>query len=259
MKHRAIRHERALAGSENKPARGVMLSGIALSLVLGVLVGCAKEDSGTMKSKTTDKKESTAFAEPETTSLGQKAASLAADRGGDSGFLLMDRGRTALAWRTILADSAENSIDAQYFLWKNDEAGKVMMHRLMSAADRGVRVRVLIDDSMTDSDPQYLAKFGAYPNIELRLYKPFGPKHKSMVMRWIGVIMGASSSAINGEVVTTNSIAIRDAFMGNSSVVRMLVRSGLRLTRHGKNIFSRQDAKAAKVFLASFASWRESL
>ncbi|MGB5816202.1 MAG: phospholipase D family protein [Thermoanaerobaculia bacterium] len=141
-----------------------------------------------MKSPTTDKKESTAFAEPETTYLGQKAAAIAANRGGDSGFLLMDRGRTALAWRTILADSAEKSIDAQYFLWKNDEAGKVMMQRLMSAADRGVRVRVLIDDSMTESDPQYLAQFGTYPNIELRMYKPFGPKHKSLVMRWVDYV-----------------------------------------------------------------------
>ena len=93
-----------------------------------------------------------------------------------------------MAWRTILADSAEKSIDAQYFLWKNDEAGKVMMQRLMAAADRGVRVRVLIDDSMTESDPQYLAKFGAYPGIELRLYKPFGPKHKSTVLRGIDYV-----------------------------------------------------------------------
>jgi putative cardiolipin synthase len=101
----------------------------------------------------------------------------------------MDRGRDALAWRAILADSAQKSIDAQYFLWKDDEAGKVMMHRLLSAADRGVRVRVLIDDSMTDSDPEYLALFGAHPNIKLRLYKPFGPKHKSMVMRWVDYVV----------------------------------------------------------------------
>jgi putative cardiolipin synthase len=84
-----------------------------------------------------------------------------------------------------LADAAEKSIDAQYFLWKDDDAGKIMMQRLIAAADRGVRVRVLIDDSMTASDPEYLAKFGAHPNIQVRLYKPFGPQHKSLVMRWI--------------------------------------------------------------------------
>jgi len=107
---------------------------------------------------------------------------------GLSGFLLLDRGRDALSWRTIIADEAEKSIDAQYFLWKDDEAGKVFMQRLMAAADRGVRVRVLIDDSMTESDPRYLARFGAYPNIEVRLYKPFGPKHTSVVLRWIDYV-----------------------------------------------------------------------
>ena len=154
-----------------------------LYLFLGFTGGCA-----TVASHTTDKTASTAFNEPETTYLGKTAAEIAASHGGESGFLLMDRGRDALSWRAILADAAEKSIDAQYFLWKDDEAGKVMMHRLLSAADRGVRVRVLIDDSMTDSDPEYLALFGAHPNIELRLYKPFGPKHKSMVMRWVDYV-----------------------------------------------------------------------
>ena len=135
-----------------------------------------------------EKNESKAFNQPETTTLGRKAVSIAAGHGGDSGFLLLDRGRDALAWRAILADAAEKSIDALYFLWKNDEAGKILMQRLMAAADRGVRVRVLIDDSMTDSDPQYLARFGAYPNIEVRLYKPFGPKHKSLVLRWVDYV-----------------------------------------------------------------------
>ena len=107
-------------------------------------------------------------------------------------MLLMDRGRDALAWRTILADAAEQSIDAQYFLWKDDAAGKVMMQRLLAAADRGVRVRVLIDDSMTESDPHYLALFGAHPKVELRLYKPFGPRHKSLVMRWIDYVADLS-------------------------------------------------------------------
>jgi putative cardiolipin synthase len=77
-----------------------------------------------MKSSTTHKTESWAFHEPETTSLGQTAASIAAEHDGESGFLLLDRGRDALSWRLILADAAEKSIDVMYFLWKNDEAGK---------------------------------------------------------------------------------------------------------------------------------------
>ncbi len=156
----------------------------SLCFLLAAMVACSDKGAEMIKSSTTDKTESRAFNKPETTYLGQTAASIAADHGGDSGFLLLDRGRDAQSWRLILADAAEKSIDAQYFLWKNDEAGKVMMQRLLAAAERGVRVRVLIDDSMTESDPEYLALLGAHPNIEVRLYKPFGPKHKSL-LRWV--------------------------------------------------------------------------
>jgi len=138
-----------------------------------------------IESSMSDKPVSTAFNDPESTSLGRMAAAIVADRGRDSGFALLDRGRDALSWRLILADGAERSIDAMYFLWKNDASGKVMMQRMLAAAERGVRVRVLIDDSMTEADPEYLALFGAFPGVEVRLYKPFGPKHKSVVRRWV--------------------------------------------------------------------------
>lgn len=121
--------------------------------------------------------------------LGRATAAMADAHPGESGFLLLDRGRDALSWRLIAADTAEVTIDAQYFLWKDDAAGKVMMQRLTAAAERGVRVRVLIDDSMTDSDPQYLARFDAHPMVEVRLYKPFGPRHKSDVMRWVDYVV----------------------------------------------------------------------
>jgi putative cardiolipin synthase len=159
-----------------------------LVFLLGAVTACSQEDTGTTKSTTTDKTASAAFDAPGTTYLGQAAALIAADHDGESGFLLLDRGRDALSWRTIFSDAAEQSIDAQYFLWKDDDAGKIMMQRLLAAADRGVRVRVLIDDSMTESDPEYLARFGAHPNVELRLYKPFGPKAKSLVVRWIDYV-----------------------------------------------------------------------
>ena len=160
------------------------IRGIVVCSLLVALAACSGEGFTAMKSSTTNKATSWAFDGSESTSLGRVAASIARDRGGDSGFLVLDRGRDALSWRLILADAAEKSIDAQYFMWKNDAAGKVMMQRLLAAAERGVRVRVLIDDSMTASDPEYLALFGAHPHVEVRLYKPFGPKRKS-ILRWV--------------------------------------------------------------------------
>jgi putative cardiolipin synthase len=159
---------------------------ILLYCLLLAGIGFGVIDRCMIKSSSTDKVESSAFNEPGTTYLGKSAAEIATGHQ-ESGFLLLDRGRDALSWRLILADAAEKSIDAQYFLWKNDAAGKVMMQRLTAAADRGVRVRVLVDDSMTASDPQYLALFGAHDKIEVRLYKPFGPKRKSL-LRWVDYV-----------------------------------------------------------------------
>ncbi len=156
----------------------IALSGWVLLLAIS---GCAS-----VPISTTDKDESFAIRNLGDTPLGQLATDLAGERAGsESGFLLLDRGHDALAWRTFMADNAVHTLDAQYFLWKDDRLGRMFIQHLMDAAERGVRVRVIIDDSMTESDPIYLAKFGALPNVELRLYKPFGPPHESYVLRWI--------------------------------------------------------------------------
>lgn len=164
-----------------------------------------------MQPYTTDKTYTNAFDEPETTLLGQAALSLAAPHDGESGFLLLDRGRDAFSWRVILADSAEKSIDAMYFMWEDDDAGKILSQRMLAAADRGVRVRIIVDDSFTESDPLYLALLGGHPGIEVRLYKPFGPKHESKVMRWLDY--GADMRVLNRRMhnklyVVDNSLAI---------------------------------------------------
>jgi len=163
---------------KNKFTAGCVLTCLALAIVIN---GCS-----TVPSSTVDKDVSYAEKDLSGTPLGQIATKLAAGKGdSESGFLLLDRGHNALAWRLFMADQAVKTIDAQYFLWKNDRVGRLFVQHLLDAANRGVRVRVIIDDSMTESDPLYLAKFGAHPNVEVRLYKPFGPKHKSYVFRWL--------------------------------------------------------------------------
>jgi putative cardiolipin synthase len=165
-------------GADMKSKLGNLLTSVAIAIALA---GCTTVPSSTM-----DKDISYAEKDPGSTPLGQLSQQLSEGRDDtESGFLLLDRGHNALAWRLFMADKAVRTIDAQYFLWKNDRIGRLFIQRLMDAADRGVRVRVIVDDSMTDSDPVYLAKFGGHPNIEVRLYKPFGPKHKSYVFRWL--------------------------------------------------------------------------
>ena len=90
-----------------------------------------------------------------------------------SGFHVLDRGEEALLWRGALTDRAERSIDAQYFIWSEDNVGTIAAERLLRAADRGVRVRVLVDDlSLSPPTRASWRCSTQHPRIEIRIYNP---------------------------------------------------------------------------------------
>ncbi len=92
---------------------------------------------------------------------------------GQSGLRLLPDGREAFATRMLLARGAEHSIDAQYYIWHDDLTGGLLFDELRAAADRGVRVRLLLDDNNTAGLDPLLARLNAHPHIELRLFNPF--------------------------------------------------------------------------------------
>jgi putative cardiolipin synthase len=120
---------------------------------------------------------------PERTSLGELFAPTVERHAGKSGFLLLDRGEEALVWRGVLANTAQRSIDAQYFIWEEDNTGTIAAEYLLRAAMRGVRVRVLIDDFPVNTKPRYLALLDAHPNIEIRIYNPTGEISSSVATK----------------------------------------------------------------------------
>ena len=90
-----------------------------------------------------------------------------------SGFRLMPLGLFSLDTRVQLARRAEVSLDVQYYHFENDETGRWLLRALRDAAERGVRVRLLLDDLYTGGqDPLWLA-FAAHPNVQVRLFNPF--------------------------------------------------------------------------------------
>src|SRR4029450_5823529 len=89
---------------------------------------------------------STAFAQPQTTTLGALFREAAEQHPGLSGFSVVRESERAFMARLAMADLAEKSLDAQYYIWEGDTTGRILADRLLRAADRGVRVRVLIDD-----------------------------------------------------------------------------------------------------------------
>ncbi len=102
-----------------------------------------------------------------------------------SGFKLLNRGEDALRWRLALIDSATQSIDTQYYLYHGDSTGLLFTSRLLEAADRGVKVRIIIDDigtlAVSPSQAKLRDSMGAlmiaHPNISLRLFNSSGNRN----------------------------------------------------------------------------------
>ncbi len=71
-----------------------------------------------------------------------------------------------------MIEAAEETLDAQYYVWRSDATGTVLLERLMAAADRGVRVRLLVDDMLYGRDDSKVAALTVHPNVDVRLYNP---------------------------------------------------------------------------------------
>lgn len=93
-----------------------------------------------------------------------------------SGILLLDTGRDAFRARAALIEAAACSIDAQYYIWNSDASGRYLASRLLAAADRGVRVRLLLDDINVGDREGVLAALAAHPQIEVQIYNPFAQR-----------------------------------------------------------------------------------
>src|SRR5690349_9427389 len=114
-----------------------------------------------------------AFDRPGETSLGRANAAEQSRHPGLSGFRLLQGGAGALMTRAALADVAERSIDLKYFIFEPDETGAFLLERLIAAADRGVRVRILLDDfELRFEDLQLARIMDAHPGIEIRVFNP---------------------------------------------------------------------------------------
>ncbi|MPS49563.1 MAG: phospholipase D family protein [Methylobacillus sp.] len=124
-----------------------------------------------------DKPSSAAFPIDEVaeTKLGQTMQPLKAAHPGESGIMPLLDAYSAFAARMLLTHSAEKSLDVQYYIWRNDNTGILFLEALRKAAERGVRVRLLLDDNGIrgrEMDAR-LAALNKHPNIEIRLFNPF--------------------------------------------------------------------------------------
>ena len=148
-----------------------------LPLVAGLLAGCALPSLR-------DRPASNAFQDTAQTQLARTLAPSLAEHHGISGVHSLPVATEAFAARARLAAAAERSIDVQYYMWHNDVTGKLLFEALFQAAERGVRVRLLLDDNNTAGMDSTLAALAAHPNIQVRLFNPLVVRHA----RWTNYV-----------------------------------------------------------------------
>ena len=129
-----------------------------------------------------------------------------------SGIYVLDKGEEALLARAWLADHAQKSIEVQYFIWSSDNIGILASEALLRAADRGVKVRVIVDDLLIDAPDKTLLALAKHPNIDIRIYNPQHsvgtPFHKRLLniavnFRGVNQRMHNKTFIVDGKVAIT--------------------------------------------------------
>jgi len=155
--------------------------------------------------------ESFALAVPEETRLGAQFAGMTAAHAGFSGFRIITDGADGFLARAQIIDSAEKTLDLQYFIFRGDETGRLLTDGLLRAADRGVRVRVLIDDGDTMAGDEQILALNAHPRVEVRVFNPFAYRGHSTFRRGVEFLFNIGRLDYrmhNKLLVADNSIAL---------------------------------------------------
>jgi len=171
---------------------------IVLSIVAG---GCATVDFDSPKEP------SYVITDVDGTKLGKVALEWAEIHSDQTGVSPLPEGIDALGARLRLIEAAELSIDAQYFLMKGDTAGELFAGALLQAADRGVRIRLLLDDVFTTVKDDELELLDQHPNIELRLFNPIS-RRGLYYLNYAGDFSRANRRMHSKSITADNSMTI---------------------------------------------------
>ena len=154
-------------GSEinvNRLRAGFLFATIMLSVLL---TGCTSLPANS------DRMPSFRFSDTHNSTFGRAFDIQRREHPGSSGFLLLSNGLDAFVARAAFARGAERSIDAQYYMLHDDLTGRLFISELIKASDRGVRVRLLVDDMDLAGRDLSMAVLNALPNFEVRIFNPF--------------------------------------------------------------------------------------
>lgn len=165
------------------PACQLMIKYLFLLIFTAFLCGCATLPP-------VERTTSCTFSDTSNTRLGQLTSKQINHHPNESAFVLLDTGREAFNSRIALADAAEASLDAQYYIWNADKTGRLLADRLLRAAERGVRVRLLLDDYGVGSKDNELFALDTHSNIDVRVYNPFNAGFRKGLRKWANFAFG---------------------------------------------------------------------
>ncbi len=157
-------------------------------LIVVILGGCASLPPGS----TFPKRASTADIHPNDTQVGRLFATAAHDHPDNSAFRIISVGADGFAARMQMIDAAERTLDLQYFIFRGDETGRLLTSALLRAADRGVGIRILLDDGQTVAGDEQIVALAAHPQIEIRIFNPFVYRGHASFLRFVEFTFNAS-------------------------------------------------------------------
>ena len=180
---------------------------MAALLLVAAIGGCASLPPGSDYPRVV----TTALANPGETTLGRHFATAAADNGGNSAFRMIAVGADGFLTRMEMINAAERTLDLQYYIFRGDVTGRLLTDAALRAADRGVRVRVLVDDGDTVGGDEQIASLAAHRSVEIRIFNPFAYRGHSKFFRTAEFMFNAGRLNYrmhNKLLVVDNSVAL---------------------------------------------------
>ncbi|MCB5408815.1 phospholipase D family protein [Pseudogemmobacter faecipullorum] len=158
--------------------------------------------------------------------LDQRLAALSAAHPDHTGLVLLEENMPSFAARVAMAREAARSLDLMYYIWKEDLTGSLLLREVIAAADRGVRVRLLLDDIGVEADDRTFRALSSHPQIELRLFNPTRARKGGlrrgleMMLRAFSVTRRMHNKAMiaDGRLVILGGRNIADAYFDASEV-----------------------------------------
>src|SRR5271165_4925450 len=171
------------------------------------LGGCASLPPGSAYPKIP----TTALTEPEATKVGRQFATAAHEHGEKAGYRIISIGVDGFLMRMEMINTAERTLDLQYYILRGDESGRLLTDALIRAADRGVRVRLLLDDADTRPGDEQIFAIADRTNVEIRVFNPFAYRGHNRLLRGTEYLLNRSRLDYrmhNKLLVADNSMAL---------------------------------------------------